>query len=117
MSFLLEDIWELHSLALPPQLLAKWLQLPLADALFHHCRGRLGVLPCRDLLSFSLPWKPFTLKGSQERRWDAFSRVGRISKSSGNSGGKEAGDAGSDAGMIVVSSLNLDCRRVQRWNP
>lgn len=38
-----------------------------------------------------------------------------MSKSSGNrGGGKEAGDAGSDAGMIVVSSVNLDCRRVQR---
>lgn len=44
-SFLLEDIWELHSLALPPQLLAKRLQLPQADTLFHHCRGGLDTLP------------------------------------------------------------------------
>jgi hypothetical protein len=56
--FLLEDIWELHSLALPPQPLAKWLQLPQTDTLFYHCRGRLAILPCRNL-SFSLPWKPF----------------------------------------------------------
>lgn len=52
-SILLEDIRELHFLAQPAQLLAKWLQVLRVVPLFHHRRGRrfnvisgLDMLPC-----------------------------------------------------------------------